>query len=199
MCEEVALVASSRRALMLRVHRHRLRREDLEDAYSQATLELIAHVRSGGSYAGRGHIANALELRFLSRTRDRRRAVGGRSPIQAALEQAETVGIHAGEVEIVDLGAAVDARVILLEELRRIGRLAKRLSDDQRRVLASQLQGETCAELCGRHGWSREKYRKVAQRARARLNALMAEPDVPYVTAASDQEAGPTYDATSHT
>ena len=40
--EEVALVARARRELLLRAHRHRLRREDLEDCYSQATLELLA-------------------------------------------------------------------------------------------------------------------------------------------------------------
>lgn len=185
---------------MLRVHRHRLRREDLEDCYSQATLELIAHVRAGGSYADRQHIANALELRFLSRMRDRRRAVGGRSPIQAALEQAETLGAPAEVgVEIADLSVAVEAQVILREELRRIGRLARRLSDDQRRVLASQVRGESCAELCSRCGWSREKYRKTAQRARTRLNELMIETDVPPAVAASDLEAGPTYDITSPT
>jgi DNA-directed RNA polymerase specialized sigma24 family protein len=199
-CEEVALVASSRRALMLRVHRHRLRREDLEDCYSQATLELIAHVRSGGSYAGRQHIANALELRFLSRARDRRRAVSGRSPIQAALEQAEALGSLAAEgAELVDLGPGVEARVILREELRSIARFAGRLSEDQRSVLASQLEGEACAELCDRLGWSREKYRKVAQRARARLTTLMAEADVPHAAPASDRDAGPTYDITSPT
>jgi hypothetical protein len=47
----VALVASARRGLLLRVHRHRLRPEDLEDCHSQATLELIAHVKAGGSFA----------------------------------------------------------------------------------------------------------------------------------------------------
>jgi hypothetical protein len=45
-------VASAKRGLLLRVHRHRLRHEDLEDCYSQATLELIAHVRAGRSFAG---------------------------------------------------------------------------------------------------------------------------------------------------
>jgi hypothetical protein len=49
--EEVALVASARRSLLLGVHRHRLRREDLEDCYGQATLELIAHVKAGRLFA----------------------------------------------------------------------------------------------------------------------------------------------------
>jgi DNA-directed RNA polymerase specialized sigma24 family protein len=180
---------------MLRVHRHRLRREDLEDCYSQATLELIVHVKAGGSFAGRRHIANALELRFVSRARDRRRALSGRSPIQAALEQAETLAAAVGEgVEIVDRGAAVDAQVILRDELRRLAQTTRMLSADQRLVLASQLGGETCAQLCGRCGWSREKYRKVAQRARARLQALMGEADVPRRARASDENAGQAYE-----
>lgn len=182
------------------MHRHRLRREDLEDCYSQATLELIAHVKAGGSFAGREHIANALELRFVSRARDRRRALSGRSPIHAALEQAETLGTIAGEgVEIVDHGAAIDAKVILREELRRLTRLVGLLSADQRRILASQIGGEPCAQFCSRRGWSREKYRKVAQRARARLRELMAEADVPSVAPTSEEHAGQTYDITPPT
>jgi hypothetical protein len=47
----VAVVASARRDLMLRVHAFRLRREDLEDCYGQATLELMLRVRRGGSFA----------------------------------------------------------------------------------------------------------------------------------------------------
>ncbi len=31
-----------------------------------------------------------------------------------------------------------------------------------------------CAQFCERFGWSKEKYRKVAQRARARLRELLA-------------------------
>jgi len=187
-------VASAKRGLLLRVHRHRLRLEDLEDCFSQATLELIAHIKAGGLFSGRLHIANALELRVLSRARDRRRALSGRSPIQAALEQAETLGAIAGEgVEIVDQRAAVDAQVILRDELRRLSHLAELLSVDQRLVLASQLSDESCARFCSRNGWSREKYRKVAQRARARLHALMAESDVPFPPAASEEHAGLTY------
>lgn len=194
MCEEVALVASAKRGLLLRVHRHRLRHEDLEDCFSQATLELIAHVKAGGLFSSRLHIANALELRFISRARDRRRALSGRSPVQAALEQAETLGaVGGGGVEIVDQRAGVDTQVILRDELRRLSRLVGMLSLDQRLVLASQLSGESCALFCDRNDWSREKYRKVAQRARARLRALMDESDVPLPAAASEKNVGPTY------
>ncbi len=89
--ETVALVAAAKREVLLRVHRHRLRREDLEDAYSQATLELISLARRGRGFAGRAHIGNALEQRFLARVQDRRRAIAGRSPIAAALEGADVV------------------------------------------------------------------------------------------------------------
>jgi DNA-directed RNA polymerase specialized sigma24 family protein len=174
--EEVALVAHARREQLLRVHRFRLRHEDLEDCYSQATLELLARARRGVGFKSRLHAANALELRFLSRVRDRRRALSGRSPMQAALEEAVVLaGCGETDVEVVDRAANVEALVLLRHELRTIGKLAKHLSADQKLVLSSQLSGETCAEFCTRTGWSSEKYRKVAQRARARLRATDAE------------------------
>jgi hypothetical protein len=127
----------------LRVHRFRLRREDLEDAYSQATFELLAQVRQGVGFTSPLHVANALELRFLSRVRDRRRALGGRSPMQAALEDAVMLGSAAeAGIELVDRAANVEALVLLRHELRTVGSLAKRLSADQRLVLGSQLSGE---------------------------------------------------------
>jgi DNA-directed RNA polymerase specialized sigma24 family protein len=201
--EEVALVSHSRRELLLRMNRFRLRREDLEDAYSQATFELLAQVRRGGNFTSHLHVANALELRFLSRVRDCRRALGGRSPMQAALEEAVVLD-SAGEasIELVDRAANVETLVLLRHELRTIGGLAKRLSADQRLVLGAQLSGETCAEFCTRVGWSREKYRKVAQRARLRLRTSMriAESGVPATDGASEEISGPTYDdATPHT
>jgi hypothetical protein len=49
--EEVALIARSRRDLLLRAHRYRLRWEDLEDCYSQATLELLARALRGARFA----------------------------------------------------------------------------------------------------------------------------------------------------
>ena len=92
---------------MLRVHRHRLRREDLEDCYSQATLELVSHARARPVFANRLHIANAVELRFLSRVRDRRRALGGRSPLQAAMEEATALADGGdGAIEVPDARAS---------------------------------------------------------------------------------------------
>jgi DNA-directed RNA polymerase specialized sigma24 family protein len=171
----VALVARARRELLLRAHRHRLRAEDLEDCYSQATLELVAYTRRGGRFASRLHLANTLEQRFVSRIRDRRRALSGRSPMQAALEAAMPLDCAAEkQIDIVDVRAELEALVILRHDLRRVRALAQQLSADQRLVLAAQLGQISRADFCRLHGWSPEKYRKVAQRARARLSSLMA-------------------------
>jgi DNA-directed RNA polymerase specialized sigma24 family protein len=194
--EDVAIVARAKRELLLRAHRHRLRREDLEDCYSVATLELLAHARQGGAYASRLHIANALELRFVSRIRDRRRAIAGRSPMQAALETAVPLGAE-HEIAIVDRRAEVERQVMLRHDLRRVQVHAQALSPDQRLVLAHQLLLDGgCADFCRRFGWSGEKYRKVAQRARARLRTLMAldEADVPPAQRSSEVETGTAYD-----
>jgi DNA-directed RNA polymerase specialized sigma24 family protein len=192
--EEVALVAASRRALLLRVHRFRLRHEDLEDCYGQATLELIKHARAGGRFANRRHLASVIEQRFLSRVHDRRRALAGRSSMQAALEGALPLEpAAAGQpLEIADARAELERLVLMRHELRRIPVLAAQLSEDQRLVLASQIAQQTCADFCSRHGWSAEKYRKVAQRARARLRALLEreEAAVPGAEAGSERPAG---------
>jgi DNA-directed RNA polymerase specialized sigma24 family protein len=171
----VALVARAKREGLLRAHRHWLRREDLEDCYSQATLELLARVRGGLRFSDRGHVANALELRFQSRVRDRRRALRGRSPLLAALEEARSLGgLDRGEVEVTDPRAEVHPLVMRRQELARVLELAPELTPDQRLVLACQVSlGMDRAEFCDRFGWSFEKYRKVAQRARARLRALV--------------------------
>jgi hypothetical protein len=195
--QEIAIVALAKRPVLLRAHHFRLRHEDLEDCYSQATLELVTHVRNGGAFADRVHVANALELRFLSRVRDRRRALCGRSPIQAALEKAAPIGgASVGDLEIVDERAAVEKLVMLRDDLRGIERLACQLTVDQRMALGSELSGEGCRAFCSRSGWSPEKYRKVAQRARARLRRLMvaAESGVPGERGVSEKESGPAYD-----
>jgi DNA-directed RNA polymerase specialized sigma24 family protein len=189
----VALVSRAKREVLLRVHRHRLRREDLEDCYSQATLELVAHARGGGRFAGPKHVANALEQRFLSRVHDRRRALSGRSPMHAALET--SLPLHCSETErldVIDLRAELEALVMLRQELRRVQALAMQLAPDQRLVLAAQIGGVDRGEFRRRYGWSAEKYRKVAQRARARLKALMATEgvDVPLAAQSSEGVAG---------
>ncbi len=186
--EEVARVALARRELMLGVHRFRLRREDLEDCYSQATIELVLAARSGKNFASREHMANAIELRFLSRVRDRRRAVSGRSPMQAAMEGAVPLDGEELAIEIRDHRFDPERITILRQEIERLGAHARELSTDQRLVLASQIAlGIDSAEFCRRYGWTPEKYRKVAQRGRARLKQLMAlDERVPPASGRSD-------------
>jgi DNA-directed RNA polymerase specialized sigma24 family protein len=184
---EVALVAHAARGLLLAVYRPWLRREDLEDCYSQATLELVAQARRGElRYSSRAHLRSLFELRFVSRVRDRRRALNGRSPAQAMLDGALSLsGPGRGEAEIADPRADIERRTLLRYELRTLERAAHRLSSDQRLVLACQIGLQMSTdEFCARFGWSHEKHRKVAQRARARLRRLTGEP----ATAASVRE-----------
>lgn len=174
--QEMALVAQARRQLLLRTHRHRLRKEDLEDCFSQATLELLAKAREGdgGTYVTRTHMANVLEQRFLSRIYDHRRALRGRSPAQAALNQALRLGDGADGIEVADVRAEIERLVMLRMDLRSLGQVIHKLTPDQRLVLSSlTASGMECVQFCDRFGWSKEKYRKVSQRARARLRELM--------------------------
>jgi DNA-directed RNA polymerase specialized sigma24 family protein len=184
-------VAHAKREVLLRAYRHLLRREDLEDCYSQATLELLAQARRGVTFAGARHVANTLELRYVSRVRDLRRALAGRSPIQAALGSALSLGgVEEPELAIVDRRADVEELALLRIEVRQVQRAAQRLSVDQRLVLASQLLGTRCADFCREFGWSTEKYRKVAQRGRARLRRLASDDGdgvVPFEAATAEE------------
>lgn len=173
----MARVALARRDLLLRAHRHRLRTEDLEDCYSQATLELIQRARSGTPFANPAHIANALEQKLLSRINDRRRALAGRSPIEAALGQAVTLEPpEGGTGQLADPGPGVDEQVAIRSELRILREIASELTPDMRLVLAHQVGlGTECQTFCRLYRWSPEKFRKVAQRARRRLFALTEE------------------------
>jgi DNA-directed RNA polymerase specialized sigma24 family protein len=174
--EEVARIADARRGRLLRVYRRRLRWEDLEDCYSQATLELVARSRRA-PFLSDDHVVNALEQKFLSRIEDRRRAIGGRSAIESAIARAVPVDAPehgAGELE--DRVAAVENQVIARTELRRLREVIADLNRDQQLVLASQVCVDMgVAEFCSRFGWSVEKYRKVAQRARKKLRVLAEE------------------------
>lgn len=155
---------------LLNTYRHRLRWEDLEDCFSQASLELVLRARQGGASMAPAHIVWLLEQRFISRIQDRRRALEGRSLAQASFEHALGEGLFSGvEEQIEDRRIGVQERVELRLDLESIGDLLPQLTPDQRLVLGSQID---CAEFCRRHGWSQEKYRKVLQRGRARLRAL---------------------------
>jgi RNA polymerase sigma factor (sigma-70 family) len=174
--ELVALVAQARRALLLRAHRHRLRHEDLEDCFSQATVELVGQARAGGEWTSAGHLAGYLERRFLSRINDRLRAIRGRSLGQAVLEGALAMGYANVAHDLADARGGVEELAMLRMELRRLPLLARALTPDQRLVLVCQVALQmSCGEFCETYGWSREKYRKVAQRSRARLRRLSEE------------------------
>jgi DNA-directed RNA polymerase specialized sigma24 family protein len=97
------------------------------------------------------------------------------------------------EVDVVDTRAELETLVIARMELRRVQALFRELTPDQRLVLISQVAlGMPRAEFCSRYSWSPEKYRKVAQRARARLGRLMSgeETDVPAPPGRSDEGTG---------
>jgi hypothetical protein len=193
----VARVAQAKRAVLMRAYSRSATREDLEDCYAQATLELLAQVRRGHTFAGEAHIANTLELRLVSRIRDLRRALAGRSAIRSALACALPISAGGqGEAPLVDRRADLEALVLMRSELRRILSAAGQLTADQRLVLAHQIAGGGCAAFCGSHGWSAEKYRKVAQRARARLRELIDSDStaVPPSARAADQQRGTTYE-----
>ena len=184
--ELVAHVSAFKRDVLLRVHRHRLGFEDLEDCYSQATLELVSRARTRArAFQSEAHVANALEQRFLSRIADRRRALSGRSPIAAVTHAAlRHPGDHEGGPDgavlagVADPVADVAARFADRDEVRRLRELADELTADQRLVLACQIALDMdCQEFCARFGWSAEKFRKVAQRGRARLRVLVADYD----------------------
>jgi DNA-directed RNA polymerase specialized sigma24 family protein len=64
-------------------------------------------------------------------------------------------------------------------DLRSLGKFVGELTPDQRLVLVSWIDtGIGCVEFCHRFDWSKEKYRKVAQRARARLRELLAREEM---------------------
>ena len=76
-------------------------------------------------------------------------------------------------MELADPRAEIHPLVAHRFQLRQVARLAPLLTTDQRLVLACQVSlGMDRTEFCRRYGWSFEKYRKVAQRARARLRSL---------------------------
>ena len=112
--------------------------------------------------------------------------------MQAALETAMSIGGAVDEqTDVADVTAELEKLVMLRADLRRLASLADRLTPDQRSVLAWQLAQRSCADFCSRYGWSPEKYRKVAQRARTRLRRLMeTEEGVPAGAPSSEQATG---------
>jgi hypothetical protein len=85
-------------------------------------------------------------------------------------------GADGRAVEVADPRADVERRTLLRYELHTLQRAAHGLTSDQRLVLACQIALQmSAAEFCATFGWSAEKHRKVAQRARARLRRLAGE------------------------
>jgi DNA-directed RNA polymerase specialized sigma24 family protein len=167
--------------------------QDLEDCYSQATLELIDQARRGTlRCSSQAHLRNILEQRFISRMHDRRRALAGRSPGTAILDGAISLGVPGeSQLEIADRRADVERHALLRFELRSLERASYVLSTDQRLVLCCQIMQMSRGDFCSRFGWSHEKYRKVAQRGRARLRSeLSAAESCPGGPAASERAAG---------
>ena len=172
-CGSVAVLESvfaAKRSVLLRVHRRRLpEREDLEDSLAQAAMELSVAAIAGRLSSEPSLVAVALETRFLSRVIDRQRALAGRSAIRSAERQALPIDQVAERVAARD---EVFQQVVARDELAALLRRLARLTSDQRLVIAHELFGRDearRAEFCARHGWTLAKYRKVAQRARARL------------------------------
>ena len=176
--EALGRVLVAKGEVLLRAYRGRLVREDLEDCLAQAALELIDRARTG-ALEDDEHIINALEQKFLWRIADRRRALRGRDPIEAAIHSAVRLspfGLAHGVAAptIVDEQTDPAAQAELRDELARLHELAEELSEDQRLALACQVAlGMEREDFAARFGWSAAKFRKVDQRARKRLRALM--------------------------
>jgi DNA-directed RNA polymerase specialized sigma24 family protein len=189
-----------KRPVLLRAYGGWLRPDDLEDCYSQATLEILARTRRDGGFRTNAHIANALEQKLRSRIHDRRRALAGRSAAEAAFANAVPLAdVESGGVEVPDPSARTEEIVAARLQFREILLLARSLTRDQRLVLVCQLQlGADSRELCARLGWSQEKYRKVAQRGRARLRLLVEQEDAsPVAASASEKAVARTYELAS--
>ena len=164
----VAREALALRSTLIRVHHTVAPREELEDLYSQAVLELLTRTERDSALTSAQHIRNSLRQKFASRILDHQRATAGRSPATRARATAqpldETVDRVAGHRDALH-------ELIARETLLELAAAIRELTHDQQLVLASQLNGETPRDCCARTGWTTDKYRKLAQRARKRLRA----------------------------
>jgi DNA-directed RNA polymerase specialized sigma24 family protein len=170
----VASVSRAKWTILLRVYSTRgVAPADLEDCLAQATLELVVQARRGTIPADPRLVAGALEHKFASRIIDRRRAMTGRS----ASASYRAIGTAVEDLADLLPGQQDTAEQALgRDELRRLASALPRLTDDQRLVIRHRASGDgTPGEFAARHGWSMEKYRKVSQRARARLKALLED------------------------
>ena len=115
--ELIAAEAVALRPVLLRVHAAAARREDLEDIYSVAVIELLKRARRDPTLATVAHVRSSLRQKFESRILDHHRAVAGRSSAVAA-------GASACPLELVadTLPAARDTlgEVLQRHELREV-------------------------------------------------------------------------------
>jgi RNA polymerase sigma factor (sigma-70 family) len=169
--ELIAREALGLRATLIRAHSSAARREDLEDLFSQAVLELLARARRDPTLSTAAHVRNAVRQKFASRVLDHQRALAGRSTAARASAQACPLELVAEKLP--DRHNTV-RELVQREEIRELAAAMRTLSTDQRLVLRSQIGGEPPRECCARTGWSTEKYRKLSQRARARLRVQTA-------------------------
>jgi hypothetical protein len=150
---------------LLRVHRRRLPREDLEDCLGQAVLELVG--RRGPTGSPTRHIDNALEKKLLSRVTDRQRWLSSRARVFGPHDEATgaTAGLVSddGALDIPAADAGPAEAVGDREDLRRHHEVAAELPDEERPVLACQVSlGMGTREFCERFRWTPAKFRRVA-------------------------------------
>jgi DNA-directed RNA polymerase specialized sigma24 family protein len=167
--QQLAEQAERLRRPLLAAHHHAARREDLEDLYAQAVLELLLRLRRDASRREPAHVANALRQKFQSRIVDRQRALGGRSPDAHALATAVPLD---DAVNCDRAHADVAGEVILREQLGETVLAFSALPDRHREALRCELAGLSPARACAMHGWREENYRKLRQRARQKLREI---------------------------
>jgi|HubBroStandDraft_6_1064221.scaffolds.fasta_scaffold60940_4 DNA-directed RNA polymerase specialized sigma24 family protein len=171
--EIIGQVAAANWRHLLRIHRYRLRPADLEDCLGQTILELLSAAARGAQFADTDAVLAAIARRFESRIIDRQRALAGRSPITAATARGTPLE-NTDDRVVADASRDPVAQAIAREQLAALAAAIATLTDDQRLVIVHQLDGtEPPSVFCARHGWSIAKYRKTAQRARARLRGLL--------------------------
>ena len=146
-------------------------------AYSQAVLELLARgARRAAVRQPRAPRQRARAALPLARARPPPRAARPQPAAGRAWRRAVVGGPGERELELADPRAEVHPLVAHRLELRQVARA--RAPADPRPAARARLPGRprgwTAPSSASRYGWSHEKYRKVAQRARARLRRLAA-------------------------
>jgi DNA-directed RNA polymerase specialized sigma24 family protein len=152
--ELIAREALALRATLIRAYRSSASREDLEDLYSQAVLELLARAERDPTLTSADHIRRALRQKFDSRILDHHRAVAGRSPATHARARtrplADALDQRVGDRDGLD-------ELVARETLRELAAAIRQLTPDQQLVASQVYVDMGASEFCTRHGWSVEK------------------------------------------